>query len=238
MAYLTKVGEIYYIRKKIKGKIVHSKSTETSVYKEANDQLEEFRKDEKEAMKRFVPILCSAFAVEYLDLIKKRSKSKSENTYDTVKYCFSNFIKNCKDKFIHDYTVKEIDKFLLSKSPQTARKYKRTISAAFERAIKWKHIKENLWLETVELENSESEIKNVSKETFWKILEAAPNEVFRDVVFWATLSGMPRAELRKLKPQEINIESETIRVLSTNIDPTKSKATRFIELHSELIPVL
>lgn len=238
MAYLTKVGGVYYLRKKIQGKIVFSKSTNTSVWKIADNMRKEFESDEEEAMKKFVPVLCSSWRDEYLDIALKRSKTKSKNTQDTIKYSFNKFIKEAGDKLIHEYTIKELDKFLLSfNSPETAKKYRRTLSAAFGRAIKWRHLKTNLWTETIELQDTEVDIKFVEKETFHKILEAAPNDVYRDVIFWAALTGMRRAELRKIKPVDVSLDNEIIKVVSTNVAPTKSKSTRFVELHSALIPI-
>jgi len=239
MAYIYKRKNNWYIIKKEKGCIIYSKSTGESSERAAALKLEEFIRNEKELLVKTRNILCSLFAKEYLEL--KAPPTFSEKTYGTVKASFNEFIRVAGDKNLKDYTIKDIDKFLQYKiakgMEQTAARIKRTISPAFNLAIKWGYLKKNVLKDSMKIKTREPEITYLEKPEYFKLIEYIKCDVLRDIVIWASHSGMRQMEIVNLKPSAINVKKRIITVFSTNTARTKSGKTRYVEMNSQLIPI-
>jgi integrase len=235
MAYLYKRKNIYYIIKKEKGIIVYSRSTGKEKRKDANEDLKDYYRNEYDIIVKSKDIICSKFKDEYMNILRN---IRSEKTLVSISSAFNVFIRGIGDKELKDYTQKEIDIFMSRNSLWTAARIRRTLNPAWKLAIKWGYTKKNPWEHTIKIKLPESEPKFITKEQYLKLISIIDNEVLKDIITFASHTGLRQMEIIRLKPRHIDMDKKIITVLSTKEERTKAGKTRYVELHDSLIPIV
>jgi integrase/recombinase XerD len=213
-------------------------TTDTMNKKKAEDIFNKFLNGESTFQLKFV--LCSQLFNEYLEISKP--PNKTENSYKTIKYLCNDFLRILSDKFVLNYTVKDIDLLLSKKIADTsvhnAKKMQRTIKAAFNQGIKWNYLRHNPFNSSMKIKIPESDLLFFKKEEFNSLISETDNETYKDLFTFAVLSGLRLSEVINLKVEDIDIKHKQIRVLSDNFHRTKSGKTRFVDLSNLLIPIV
>lgn len=237
--YLINRKGIWYVREKVNGKIVYSKSTGEESKVKAKKHKDEYLLGKREVkIKPAERVLCSTLQKEYLELYEPPAAPKK--TYGAISCAFNEFIRIAGDKYVDEYSEKDIDTFLKRKiketSRQTAHRIRRTLRPAFKLAIRWKYTTTNPWVGSIEISLPESDPNFITVEEYKWLLQYC-NPVFADVVTWFVLSGLRQAELIKLRPSHIFPEKRLIKIYSFDANPTKDKETRSVEMHSKLVQI-
>lgn len=238
--FLTKRKGIFVITEKEGGRFIARISTRTTNERKAEKKMLEYIKNRDEFLKNKEKVLCSQLKEDYLELCVP--PIKAQRTYESIGEAFNQFIKHAGDKYIYEYTNRDIDKFLSKKiketSVHTAHRIRRTLRPAFHQAIRWGLIKTNPWIDSLKISLPEPDPVIIPKEDFVKLIEHAYNEVFRDFMIYDSHSGLREKELMRLKPEHNYIDKRIIKVYSTAANPTKDKESRNVEMHSKIIPIV
>lgn len=110
----------------------------------------------------------------------------------------------------------------------------RTVKAAFSRARKRGYLRENPADEVKQVREPERTIRVLDEGEIGKLLSACPSTRWRALVVLALTTGMRLGELTALRWKDVDMDSGTIVVCSTEAHATKSRRNRTLALLPEV----
>jgi site-specific recombinase XerD len=144
-------------------------------------------------------------------------------------------------KVVHDSTllskinVTSVEKFIELKSSEgktlIINGYLRALQGAFQRAIEFGYLKENVFKKVKKLKFPENPPLILSKSDFASIVEAESDSLLKLLYLFAYNTGMRRDEIRLLKWDSIDLKKKIIIVKNHNNFTTKSKKSRLIPIN-------
>lgn len=148
------------------------------------------------------------------------------------------------DVFLESITVVDFDKFkakrLREAKPSTVNIEMRTLKSAFAYAVKWNLIPRNP-CEQVKLPQAPEEVPlYIIKEDFTKLLDSIPKceDWYRDVILFAALTGMRRAEICNLKWSNVDMVRRVLNIQSDQTFHVKSGKRRTIPIGEAAFVIL
>jgi integrase/recombinase XerD len=124
------------------------------------------------------------------------------------------------------------------RTPQGARTYFIIIRSAFNKAISWGYLDENM-ASYVKLPKIQKKIpKFVTKDELELILSKETNTDYRDIYEFAFHTGMRRAEIINLKWNDVNLSNNEIIVRNSKSFSTKNKRDRIIPMNTTVQKIL
>ncbi len=237
--FLTKIRGIYHVvftdtsRKRLK------RSTHARHKPEAEKFLASFNPSQVETRNRLRVTLLSAFAREYGEQYRKKHTLKTQASYQSA---FRELIRIVGDIPVSSVGVRMIESFLAKKieeaSVWTARKYHISLASAFETAVRWDYAKTNVFRKVERPKGAEKLPAFLEEDQFEAVLEAIPEQGFRDLVLVATLTGMRQAELLHLRWVDCDLLRRVILVQNQDGFTTKSKKNRLVPMHPRVFDTL
>ena len=229
--YLNKEGKFWYLYFFVNGK-VRKRSTKETIRSKAENFKSRFIQNDYELTEpKYISL--SDFKIEWLEIISGNCKPKTIKSYENA---FNQLTLFTKDIYLHQISLKDINKFLSNKSKEssewTARKYRTSLRTAFNYAVKMKYLKENYFIDSVKFNPATPDILFFSDFDFKKLLEVIDNEIYKDIVLFGFYSGMRLGEILSIKKNNIY---DKIIILESN---TKNKKPRIVSLSNELIPII
>ena len=213
------------------------KSTKKKIKSQALKFLSEFNEHLKKE-KEVKPITLSQFQKEYVDYLSIKSKSYQRSATTSFnqlkKYIGRNIL-------LQEINYKLLETFLLSvysKSEFGAALYYRTLKAAFNKAVNWDYIPENL-LKRIKLPKPKSSFPVfIDTNEFQLILAQVKEDYLRVLYATALNTGMRRSELINLKWGVVDFQNRIITVKNTSDFTTKSGKERIIPMNTILLAML
>lgn len=214
------------------------KSTGTKIKSEALTFLTNFKKIISE--KKLTQKTLLDFESEYINHISiTHSKSYVEKSVRLAFKIFKNFLND--NITLFDISIKLVEKFLFtifSTSPQAARLYHRTLKSAFNKALLWGYVNDNVFkkiklpkpIQTLPVYINEEEIK--------KICEVTKEDFLKNLFLFAFYTGARLNEILSLTWENINLEERIINISNTKLFNTKNKKDRIIPINSALLIIL
>ena len=166
-------------------------------------------------------------ASEYLKEWIELKADKKPSTIESYKNAFNELIRICGNKNLNQYTLNELNKFLLSKKGYTSRKYKVVLNAAFEYAIKLRYLKRNPFIDTINVKAVKPPVLQYNDNDLKKLFNVIDNEIYKDVALFGFYSGMRLSEI-------LNIRKENIVGKLIILPTSKEDAPRVISIANEL----
>lgn len=175
-------------------------------------------------------IKASDFCREFTDSLPRRPK-----TVKAYKTAFNQLIEFCGDKNLNQYSIKEATSFLNEKlkrsSPWTAKKYRSALITAFNRAVKLRYIKHNVFLETYSITAVPGVPRSYTDEEMSKLLSVIDNPLYKDIVLFGFYTGMRLDEILRIRKE--NIFNKLI-ILPTS----KEDKPRIVSVPDALLPII
>lgn len=220
-----------------------SKSTGEKTKSAALRFLTDFKIDLKELSLKQVTL--KEFREEYLgDSLVLHSKSYQ----DSIRYAFLRMIdhlqsvdKSGENILLTDISERIAERFLLSVykgSPSLAFQIRRTLKAAFNKALIWQYAELNPFLK-IKLPRPVDKLPGfIVPDQFQKILDNTSEKYLRDIFITAYMTGMRREEILSLSWQSVDLNQSLIRVKNTESFTTKSRKERMIPVNRTLAGIL
>jgi integrase len=195
------------------------------------------QKVQKELIKKYT---YSEFKNFYLGYASSRF---SQNYQEFIKIAFNQFAKVIDpDKNLSDITIIDIENFITLKRQKTREHivngYLRTLQGAFQRAIEFGMIEENLFRVVKKLKPPKDKPLFFSKEEFDLLIRNENEDRFKFLYKFGLLTGMRMGEIRFLKWNSIDFQKNLITINNHDKFTTKSKKSRDIPLHNSLMEEL
>ncbi len=234
--FKNKRSGVYYIQYTEKG-IRKQKSTRKQKKDEAYVVLKDFiiRPDRQ----RPTEITLLLFREEY----KKFSEGyHTLSTQSAVVDGFRWFEMIISNRILTSITLRDIDQFIthlkLKTSIHTARKHYITLAAAFQKAVEWGYLTENLWRKVKRPKPPQVDAPFITLDDFKKIVEKICHSETRTIVTVAFNTGMRRGELIGLRWSSIDFTNRLITIQNTDTFTTKNKKQRLIPMNEECLSTL
>lgn len=210
-------------------------STRTKLKAEAVQFLRTFQKGLKARKK----VTLKRFTAEFLDSIKLSHAGKSQILF---RLAFTHFQNCIGDPFLSNITGRHIESFtsyLVSKtSSTTANIYFRSLSSAFETAKRWQYIPQNPFKEAVKPRPAQTAPVYFTREQFRKLISVVGDETFKELLYFAVMTGMRRAEILQLQWKDIDLERKLLLVCNSERFTTKTKRSRGLPVNDSLLEML
>jgi site-specific recombinase XerD len=226
----------YYIIYEHDGK-TKWKSTKKKLKHEALAVLSDF----KEYLRKDVPkTKFSDFKQQFLTLQSNNLRSSTiERIYLPA---FNSFERICGNKHLAAYSLRDIEHFksvrLLVCSPTTVNIQFRTLRAAFNHAVDWQLLYQNPFLKTSQLTAPEQLPSYLTKEQFKKLLGVVEEKELKDLIVFATLTGMRLGEIVNLRWADIDLERKLVQVSNSKTFKTKTGKMRTLPLNLLVVDLL
>jgi site-specific recombinase XerD len=209
-------------------------------------------KDEEEALKflanfktdkiiqpKYKSKSLKVFRDEYLKFI---SATHSKAYLKSVGLSFSQLEKYFKREIsLIQISPLDAQRFITSiyqRAEYSARLYKRTLNAAFNRAVDWEYLTENPF-RRVKLGRAKKTFPVFINETqIENILQATVDQTFKAAFQTAFYTGMRLSELINLKWKNVDFTGNVINVINDNTFNTKNKKDRIIPMTEKLANML
>jgi len=122
--------------------------------------------------------------------------------------------------------------------PATANKEFRTVSAAFNRAVRRGQLRENPAAGIKQIREPEREIRVLSPDEVEKLLNTCPSARWRALVALGVTTGMRLGEMLALRWKDVDVEDMVVRIRNTPDHRTKSGKHRDVPLGAEALDLL
>ena len=181
--------------------------------------------------------LFSVVVTEYKGWAQSRKKSYE----NTEKYQLKELMSEFGEKKLADLTPTVIEKFLTKlmeregRTPATCNRYRSLLSRVFNKAIDWEMFEDRNPITKVSKMREPSGRERVLRGDERERLLAAAEEPLKSVILAALLTGFRKDELLQLHWAEVDLDSDTIKILGENAKTGKS---RIIPIHPELKEIL
>jgi len=211
-----------------------------------NLEKNKIRNNKITALDKISRIKLSEFIIEYIegtDDLPKRTLSKAQGTIDNDNLAFKKFIEICGNQPMRLIKRKQIDNFKsrclnLSLSPTYVNILLRSLRSAFNSALSIGYISENPFItkkhqDAVMFKTDKKLPRYLTMDEITSLLNVIDNPDFKIAVQIYLYTGMRRAELVRLKAQDIDLKNNIIRVCHT-----KSKRDREVNISEDLKKIL
>jgi integrase len=236
--YLYRFGRTgyYYIQYYVNG----LKRQISTKCKRKGDALIVYRNFQIESLqKRTEQISLKQFNEEY----KRFSEGyHTPSTQSAVADAFRWFEKIISNRTLEAITIRDIDQFIthlrIHISLHTARKHYITLAAAFQKAVEWGYVRENLWRRVKRPKPPRVDAPFITLNDVEKVLNNIPHPETRTIVIIAFYTGMRRGEIMAMRWSSVDFERRLITVRNTETFTTKSKKQRTIPMNDECYDAL
>lgn len=147
------------------------------------------------------------------------------------------FEKIISNRALGSITVRDIDQFVthlrVHTSIHTARKHYITLAAAFQKAVEWGYLENNLWRKVRKPKPPQTDAPFISMDEFKSVLTNIPCDEVRNIVTVAFHTGMRRGEVVALRWSSVDFENRMLTVRNTDTFTTKSKKQRVIPMNND-----
>lgn len=192
------------------------------------------------AASRSDSITLIAFADEYLAYSTSIHTGKTTAAHKTALREFMRIVGA--DMTLEQIAVMDCERFLAKKiseaSPWTARKYQLALGAAFDRARVWRYISVNVWRDVKKIRLPEVLPPFFSLEEFTRLRAGISDRTLRNLVAFATLTGLRLGELLAMEWDWIDIERKCVTVRNTQSFTTKNKRSRVVPLCADAVQII
>lgn len=206
-------------------------STRTVNRAEAEEFLENFRKELSEPQQQKIQIITlSKFRDEYVEYIKA---TKSKSYVRSVQLSFKMLIDFTGDIMLTRLDLRTLDKFIVitySRTKRGASLYYRTLKAAFSKAVVWNYLPDNPLKKIKSPKVSKSFPIFISEVELQLIIANTAEQFLKDLYLTAFYTGMRLGELANMKWNWIDLNQNIITVQCSESFTTKSKKERIIPI--------
>ena len=234
--YLMRRSNGYYYIGYFEQDHLYWKSTRCKVKFQAHQYLIHFKEF---ITKRLNTITISEFIIEFE---KTKQNQLNHKTIALYKAVLKKLITMFGDVGLNKILIKEAEQYqsnrLQTVSATTTNIELRTLKASFNAALRWNYILKNPFKEINLCRVEEVEPTYFTKEDFYTLLAIIKAEWLKDIVLFAVLTGMRRAEILNLKWNNVNLEAETILIQSNANFKTKHGKKRIIPINSIALELL
>jgi integrase len=192
-----------------------------------------------ESEKRKAPILFSKFMDQFLEHSKSNLRQGTIDIYERTRDLFLEVIG---DILLEKLTPYHWDKYqsnrLQKVSPVSVNIELRALRSILNKAFRWKIIKYHPFALLPLCRVPEQYPEYFSKDEFAIFYNAIKDDWFKDVILFAVLTGMRRSEITNLRFKNIDLDKNTIQVVSGPSFQTKSGRKRIVPIHETLMSML
>lgn len=189
--------------------------------KECKDKAEawadEFLRDPKQEEKLKSPILFSTFIKEKF-LPGNALSNGSVRNYLSVEKIFTAIVP---DKFIHQYTTIDFNRFIDARQEVSAHTLKNNVThltAIFNYAVSENYIKSNPVHKAKPVKTKKVKIVYFKNDDFNKLVNAVDEEIVSDIIYFAVYTGMRASEIFSLELSNVELKSRVIRNYQNKVD--------------------
>ena len=215
-------------------------STKSRTKPEAMKFFREFDAEQQRLASALKPITIEAFTTEFLRFSAGIHTPKTVDANRTALKEFGRIVGA--DRAMHTIILPDIERFLATKvseaSAWTARKYHLALGAAFERALTWGHITENLWRKVKKPKAPEVLPAYFTREQFRALIDLIKDRNLRELVIVAALTGLRRGELLAMQWDWVDFKRRVITVQNTRGFQTKSKRARVVPMCDDVLTIM
>jgi len=208
------------------------RSTKCTYKADALKFLQQFKISEDDKRSRLKKQLLSQFLPDFLNYSKSIHTEKTQRCF---KVAFRELIRIIGDIPLHKISIREIEAFLSIKKAEasewTARKYYISLASAFETALRWKCIPCNPFRNIEKPKIREYQPAYFMKDEFRKLLVTIQDRDFKELCFFAVLTGLRLGEIISLEWSQIDFVRKVILVQNTKTFTTKSKKNRTVPMN-------
>ena len=220
-------NQVYYVSYYRDGKR-HWKSTGATVKADALKALTQFRELLQE---RARSVSFQQFVTEFLAY---GGTNYSFGTLKLYKFILGNFAALFKDVSLRELNAQHIDRYKAKRlreiSPATVNIELRALKSALNTARRWKLLNSNPFEGVSFAEVPEHAPLFFSRPDFERLLQCIRENWLKEIVVFATLTGLRRGELVNLRWQEVDLERRVILIQSNPNFRTKQGKRRVIPL--------
>ncbi len=178
------------------------------------------------------------FQNEYLEYVKINF---SKSYFVTVEVSFRLLINEIGDIPLNKISYPQLDKFFtvtFNRTKEGARTYLIALKSAFNKAIKWEYINDNIFTQ-VRLPKIPKHLPATINHTeLMNIIQNTTNIDLQDIYLTGFHTGMRLSEIINLKWININLDERRIIIRNTDSFTTKNKKERVIPINDTLFRVL
>ncbi len=229
-------NNIWYILYEVDGKRKW-KSTGVKVKSDALKAIRDFENLTKQ--KRVVKSL-RQFIDDFLPFAKKTFAHRTYLIYSGALGGFHSFVQ---DIALNSITPQHIDRFKVKRledglNPTTLNIELRTLRAAFNTAIRWKLLEDNPSAQVQSVRIPEATPAYLSRADFQSLLKAISEEWLKEILIFATLTGMRRGEILNLRWGDIDLQKRLIFIQSNPTFKTKQGKRRVIPMNDAIYSLM
>ena len=177
------------------------------------------------------------FQSEYLEYVKINF---SKSYYVTVEVSFRLLIREIGNVPLDKISYNQAEKFLtvtFKRTKEGARTYLIALKSAFNKAIRWGYIKENIFTQLKLPKIPKHLPATISISELMKIIQNTDDIDLQDIYLTAFHTAMRLSEIINLRWESIELEERKIIIRNTEIFTTKSKKERIIPMNDTLYRV-
>lgn len=212
-------------------------STKCKNKKDALSYLTDFKLNLKRA-KTVAFITLKKFQDEYLKFIEL---NYSQKYYVTVQVSFRLLIRDIGDVPLNKIIYPQLERFFtetFNRTKEGARTYLIALKSAFNRAIAWGYLSENLFTKIRLPKIPKNNPLFINESELEVIIQRETNAQLQSIYRFLFFTGMRIGELVNLKWNQVSIKEKIIRVLNTKDFTTKGKIERTIPCNKKVLSIL
>ena len=221
---------IYYIGKKVEGKI-QWKSTGESLVSQARKILQDA--DELFVEKNTRITTLSEFINEFYPYIKV---NLAPTTFSVYKRAFEQFQKRFGNILLTSITARHFDQFKTSRvseiKPMSVNQELRTLKAALNVAVRWDLIAKNPFVGQKMLFAPGKMPSFFTAVEIQKVVAIMPEPILKEIIMFTAMTGLRRGEVVNLRWCDVDMDRQTIRIQTSANFKTKQGKFRILPLHS------
>ena len=170
------------------------------------------------------------------------SSNYSQGTLDLYSHSFKSFVRCIGDKPMRFVTVKDVERYKTERiktiSPVSVNVELRTLKAAFNVALKWDVVSENVFAESRQLRVPIREPAYLTREEFDSVLCVVEDSDFRALIVLGVSTMMRRGEIVNLTWDDIDFERRLIHVRNKVSFTVKGHRPRVIPMSERAYQLL
>jgi integrase len=239
------VWYVYYVGGDGKTK---SKTTRCTIKSDALKFLQTFKTDEHKKRTETKIVLLQSFTTDFLAFANGTFSKGTANIYRASLNKLLSIIGNIP---IVSITPQHYDKYKMERlnsplerdetrtvSPVTVNIELRTLRAAFSTAVRWGVMQSNPFSRQKLVPVPESSPIFFSKEDFQKLLNTITEGWLKEIIIFATLTGLRRGEILNLHWSDVDLSRKTITIQSSPTFKTKNGKKRIVPLNDTAFYIL
>jgi integrase len=155
------------------------------------------------------------FIVEHKRYAEAIYAKKTRQLYESSLHQFHTIVGN---RHLTSYTERDVDFFKVARKEQvsvtTVNIELRMLRAAFNTALKWKHLSESPFKGVRFFQVPDKEPPYLSKDEFQKLINIISENWLKDIVITGAMTGMRRGEIINLRWSDVNLKTRIVIVQS------------------------